>query len=492
MQPARKPAPARLWRLLRSTLIYAPGLLLTRISGLLLLVVATRLVDQTEFGLLTLVVTVGELTDVAMTNWLRIALLRLGGKTHVSRGTLWLAGRVLVGTTALALVVSLAASRIVVPERWVEFAVAVSSYLLASSVNRFALTVLQMQQKQATYSLLEFLRAILQLALPVGAVLLVPNSFFAMSLGSSAGALIAGLVAGAIALRGVVHGPARFTYRQFFALGVPLILMALVGFGLNSAERLFLKVYYDAAAVAVFAATYALARQPLDMIANAMNIGAFPEVVSTFDEEGPKSAARLVSNMLALMLRLSLPAAALLFALCGDLTALVLPRDYQGSVQPLFAMIAFAVISSNLTSFVYGTVVHAHKRPWLLIVANGAGTVGTIVFSMLLVPAYAALGAAAALAAGSFAALITCVVIAERLTPVPIPWRDIGMSVIIAVATGTIGALVSHGLTGAAPVLKLAAGGLAGGTVFLCLNSLIHPAATRALASRLRLRLRGA
>ena len=86
--------------MLRSTLIYAPAILLTRISALLLLVIATRLIDQTEYGFLTLVVTVGELTDSALTSWLRIALLRLGGKGEISRGSLLLAARVLGARTS--------------------------------------------------------------------------------------------------------------------------------------------------------------------------------------------------------------------------------------------------------------------------------------------------------------------------------------------------------------------------------------------------------
>ncbi|MBN9003304.1 MAG: lipopolysaccharide biosynthesis protein, partial [Rhizobiales bacterium] len=63
--------------MLRSTLIYGPAILFTRLSALLLLIVVTRLINQEEYGLLTLVVTVGEMTDAAVTNWLRIALLRL-------------------------------------------------------------------------------------------------------------------------------------------------------------------------------------------------------------------------------------------------------------------------------------------------------------------------------------------------------------------------------------------------------------------------------
>lgn len=478
--------------LLRSTLIYAPAILLTRLSALLLLAIATRLVDQTEYGLLTLVVTIGEMTDVAVTNWLRIALLRLGGKGEVSRGSLLLAGRVLVLSTLVALVASAAASTLVASDRWLDFALAVGAYLVAGAVGRFALTVLQMQQRHSTYSMLEFLRAGLQIVLPVVAILLVPGTFLSISLGSSLGVLIAGLVGGALAWRKVVVGPARFTQREFFAFGVPLVVMALVGFGLNNAERLFLNGYYDAGAVAIFAAAYALARQPIDMVANAINMGAFPEVVGKFDAEGPAAATALVSRLMALMLRLCLPVAALLVALGPYITAVVLPPDYHGHVDQLFGIIAVSVLCANLTSFVYGAVVHAHKKPWLLVLANGAGSIGTIGLSVLLIPSMAETGAALALAGGTLASLAACIIISERLTPVPVPWRDIAVSLGIAAATGVAAALAGGGLREAPALAGLIAGGAAGGAAFLALNALVHPNETRALTMRLRNRLRSA
>src|SRR5690606_9601226 len=161
-------------------------------------------------GLLTLVVTVGEMTDMAVTNWLRIALLRLGGKGEISRGSLILAGRVLLGTTALALLIAALASAFVVPERWVEFAVAVCVYLVVGAIARFALTGLQMQQRHSAYSLLECLRAALQLALPIGAIAIFPDSFLVVSLGTSAGMLIAGIAATIVAARRVIAGPPKF------------------------------------------------------------------------------------------------------------------------------------------------------------------------------------------------------------------------------------------------------------------------------------------
>ena len=477
--------------LLRSTLIYAPAILLTRISALLLLVVATRLIDQTEYGLFTLVVTVGEMTDIAVTNWLRIALLRLGGKGDISRGSVTIAGRMLIGSTILAVVISVIAAQLVVPERWSDFAIAVGAYIVAGAVSRFALTVLQMQQRHSTYSMLEFLRALLQLALPIAAIVVFPNSFLARSLGSSLGVLIAGLAAGIVALARVVGGPPRFTAREFVAIGVPLVLMALVGFGLNSAERLILKVHYDAAAVAIFAAAYALARQPIDMVANAINMGGFPEVVSRFDDDGPGAAADFLSGLMALMLRLCLPVAALLVALGSDLTQIALPADYHGQTDRLFPIIALGVICANLTSFVYGSVVHAHKRQWLLIIANGVGSIAAIALSVLLIPPLAEFGAALALAGGSLSALVACLIISERLTPVPVPWRDIGLSMVIAAATGLAAWLASRATGDAHAAFGLFAGGAAGGLVFLAFNAGLHREQTMRVLGRLGLQNRG-
>lgn len=475
--------------MLRSTLIYAPAILLTRLSALLLLVIATRLIDQTEYGLLALVVTVGELADSALTNWLRIALLRLGGKGEISRGSLLLAARVLAVTALFGLVLSTGAALLVAPERWVEFAIAVGVYLSVAAVSRFALTILQMQQRHGTYSMLEFLRAALQLVLPVAAIAVFPDGFLMVSLASSLATLVAGVVALIVALRAVVLGASRFTWRELMGLGIPLIVIAVVSFGLNSAERVLLKIYYDAGAVAVFAAAYALARQPIDTVSNAINMGAFPEMVSLFDSDGPAAAAQYLSRQMALMARLAFPIAALLIALSHDVAALLLPVEYHGQVGELFPLIVVSILCANFASFVFENVFHAHKRPWLLILTTLPGSIGTIVASLLLIPHYAAVGAAMALAIGTAIVLVADILLSRLLTPVPIPWASLGGSAAIAVAAGVAAWLGSGLVAEAWPIVRLGVGGAAGGLTFLALHTLLHPAETRAFAASLRGRL---
>lgn len=484
------PSPGKSPLLLRSTLIYGPAILLTRISALLFLILATRIVDPVEYGLLTLVVTVGEMTDIALTNWLRVTLLRLGGKGDITRGSLTRAGNILVLTTFSGFAIAIAASAIIVPERWSEFSIAVCSYLLAGAVARYALTILQMQQRHATFSMLEFLRAVLQLAFPAATMLIEHNSFLAISLASSLGMLIAGIVANIAAWKHVVKGPPRFSHRDFLTLGIPIIAIALVGFGLSNAERILLKLYQDAAAVAIFASAYALARQPVDMIANAINMGAFPETMSRYDENGPKSAAAFLSQFMALTFTLALPVVAILAALSLDVTALLLPSTYVGPYTLLFATIAISAFLTNIADFVYGTMVYAHKRPWLFIISKTLGTCTNVGLAMLLIPTMAEAGAALSLTGAAIVNLIASAMICNRLTPIALPWRAIAAAVFVS-ACVWLSAHFARELLGAAPlIVRLAVAGSIGGLVFLALNALFNPETVRQAAIKIRHRLR--
>jgi len=478
--------------LLKSTLIYGPAILLTRISALLFLIIATRLVDQTEYGLLTLVVTVGEMTDVALTNWLRISLLRLGGKGDVTSGSLSRAGTILLFTTMLALVVAVVASGYVAPERWRDFSLAVCAYLVAGAIARYGLVILQMQQRHTTYAMMEFLRALLQLVFPVLTMLVDHNSFLTISLASSFGMLVTGVFCCIAAARKIVTGPPRFTHREFFALGMPIIAMALVSFGLVNAERVFLKIYHGASAVAVFAAAYALARQPVDMIANAINMGAFPEAVGRFDEEGPSAAAAVFTQFLSLIFTFSLPVAALLAALGHDLTEFLLPQSYDGPYNLLFGVIAVSAVCTNMADFVYGAVVFAHKKSWLLIVSKLVGSSSTIALSFLLIPTMKETGAALALSGGAVVNLLVSVIISERLTPIPLPWRSLGISLVTSLAMGIVATLVSRALGDANAVFRLAFAGSAAGVVFFAANALCYPEETRRGLALVRSRLQRA
>lgn len=472
--------------LIRSTIIYLPAILLPRIAAILLLIVTTRLVDQTEYGLLALVVTIGEITDAAVSNWLRIALLRLGGTGEVARGSLARAARVLVVTATLAIVIAVALSAVLVPERWHEFALAVSAYIVAGSVSRHALCILQMQQRSATYTMMEFIRSIAAIALPITALLLIERSFLAASLATSLGTFLTGLVGLRIAYRKVEDGPARFSYRELLSLGAPLIVLVLLGFGIDAIERPLLKLFHDAGAVAVYAAAYALARQPIDIVGNAINQGAFPEMVSIFDSQGPEAAGRFIVQQMNLMAMLILPGAAILIAAAPDVVRLILPTEYHADAARIFPLIVLAVICFNFKVFAFDNVFHAHKRNWLQALSLVPGAVVGLTASIVLIPSYATLGAASGFLVAMAIGLATSIAMSRRLIRLPVSPAELGRAALLALACYVAARSTQSALQDAWLIVRLAATGLAGGAAFLALVALFHRREARAMIATLR------
>jgi hypothetical protein len=98
-------------------------------------------------------------------------------------------------------------------------------------------------------------------------------------------------------------------------------------------------------------------------------------------------------------------------------------------------------------------------------------------------------GAAAALAGGAVINLLVSVVISERLTPVPLPWRALVTALATSLAVGGAAAFISHSLGGTHAVFRLALAGSAAGLIFFAVNALCYPAEARRGLAAVRSRL---
>jgi zinc transporter ZupT len=79
-------------------------------------------------------------------------------------------------------------------------------------------------------------------------------------------------------------------------------------------------------------------------------------------------------------------------------------------------------------------------------------------------------------------ALMVTIIISERLTHVPVPWRNIGVSAIISLATGLAAWGASYLLRGMSAIYPLTGGGAAGTLMFLVMVQ-IFPASRDARLS---------
>jgi O-antigen/teichoic acid export membrane protein len=417
--------------------LYFCANLAPRLATFALMLVLTRLLPMGEYGLFVLVVTTGEILDMAVGNWVRIFVLR--SESRDRRASSRRLGRTLVLTVGCCFL-SCAGAFVLA---WFEpglsgrFTVAVVAYVVAFATLRLGLTLLQTMQRHRAYAMTEIARAALSLIFGVGATFAIQADFVVTSLGVSLATLIPGVLACALAFRSLPRPVlSSYGYNAAFSFGVPIITIALVGQISGWLDRFIINHSLGPAVVGLYAAAFALARQPVQLFSGALNPYVFPNLVRAYMSGGRRAAAPVqVGNLLALII------------LCGAVTAgiillrqpfvdLVLPEDYRAEAVRVIPWIALATLCTSLRTFCFDNIFHITQRNWRQFAYLAPCAAISAIAGFLLIPQGGPVVAAMIAAGASGLALIGSAWLSYRLLPLVVPYRAIeGLILSIALAS---------------------------------------------------------
>jgi O-antigen/teichoic acid export membrane protein len=446
---------------LKSTVIYLPGLLIPRAMSLALVIVMTHFLPKTDYGLLTLVITVGELVDTSLTTWVRLALLRLGSGGTITTDLAAVVLRTVALTTSFGCLVSLGIAWFLIRPGFLPFWIAVASYTLGISLLRFGLALLQLNNRSVTYSVLEIARALLSFGLATGAASLIGAQFLYPSLAVSVTTFAFALVAIRRGLQGLQPGITHYRIRDITAFAGPLLVLSVLTIVANAMDRLFLQYYWAAAAVASYAATYALARQPVDVLANAINTGGYPALVVEYDKGGPVQAAAFLRGQLGFFLKLVAPVIAVLFLVRADVIATLLPRAYHTQAQGLFGPILLAATAFNLRSSIFDNVFLVERRNSLQLRYFVPVFLIGVAVAFVTVPMLGATGSALVFVTWTTLALLMSAVMGRRLIPITIAPADVARAVALVAVSCLLAGTAALALPASRPFVRLLAEGFA-------------------------------
>ncbi len=146
--------------LVRGLVGYAPAVIVPRLLMLAQITLLTRFIPQAEFGLLVLVMTVGDAIDALCCNWIRTVLGRFGaGKTDglaEEAAQAFIAYALFAG--ALALPAALVVAHYVPHVQPAMFFACIAGYLLTNGIARNALTLLALRGKKLAFFTVEVVR----------------------------------------------------------------------------------------------------------------------------------------------------------------------------------------------------------------------------------------------------------------------------------------------------------------------------------------------
>jgi O-antigen/teichoic acid export membrane protein len=474
--------------LIKSTILYAPSVILPRLSSFVLLIYLTHRLPIGEFGLYALVVAIGETVDMGFSGWIRFSLLRLDiAQPRSWRKALATSYAMYAASTALAVAASIPIGFAIAPERGLEFSLALCAYVAATALQRIGLTSLQMREKLVVFSSVETARAALQLIFVWLALVHIGRSFCIASIGASMATLACGAAAvifSRLALPPGDEEPATGR-KQRLIYGATLIALSLLAYLALSLDRILLKLLSGAAAVGIYSAAYTLGRQPIDVLSNSVNQGALPELIKRYDLNGKTDAGSFVAGMLNFTNLLLFGAFGMLLGISGPLIDTFLPRAYHRDAVLILPLVALAFIVQNLKTAIYDNIFNLYKNNTMQIVSYIPVIFILVVASFILVPQLGATGEAIALALSMIAGLAASFFLVRRYMTVRIDLGEPAKAVALAVAAGIASAAAARFAGPLAAAMQLCLGAIAGGAAWLLLAALLRPVSLESVRTRL-------
>jgi O-antigen/teichoic acid export membrane protein len=433
-----------------------------RAASFLLIIVMTRLLPVADYGAFALAIAIGDILDMAFGNWIRILLLREQGRVQRFGGDT--AGRLSVLAilaSVAGMLIGAAATRFLSVPEPAMFALVTASYVAANATSKFSLTILQLLGRSRSYGLIEGARATAILVM-VPTVALLSGNFYLPALTLNAITLVGGIAGLALALR--ASEPISFPQRGYGTslwLGLPIVIVALLTYGVGGIDRFFLQTFATTAVVGLYSAAYALGRQPVEVIAASVNLVGFPALVAAHAGGDRQAGEKILIDNTMLLLVLCPFIGAMFLAVGSQIADVVLPASYHATALVVTPLAVAGATMMSLKFFVFDNIFHVFKRNWYQIACMVPGAATTMIVSYALVPGLGTTGAVTGYVAGAAVALAVTIVATRPLIAVHLPWKDVCL-VLGAQALSAGAAYLVAGML--APAGSLAAG-LAGGIV---------------------------
>jgi O-antigen/teichoic acid export membrane protein len=435
-----------------------------RAAMFVLMIALTRTLPIAQYGLFALAVAIGEILDMVASNWIRFYLLRTEaaaadlGSDAVSRSLV-----LAVVSTALAVVATFFVVPLVDEPHARELIIATVAYICAFAILRTTLTLTQLLRQHRLYLFIESVRACGILIGSGLALVYRQSDFLPACLALAAITAVASLAGLAICFSQMpcLRFP-RGGYLAAVKYGMPFAVATSLMYTLGWLDRLILNYFSGPAQVAIYAAAFAVARQPVDLFVAPLNNYVFPMLVRAHSGQEEHNAAWLQTGTITSVSIIGFGVIGMLVMFAEPVTTILFPVSYRASATTLIPLIAAGAFCLALKQFVFDNSLHVTGKVWLHVASIVPSAVIGVVASIVMIRLYGELGAAMAYFLAAVIAVVSGAVLSLRGFSFPIPWRYLLAALVATLlACGSSWAALK-GLPRAMPIVTL----LVGSTVF--------------------------
>jgi O-antigen/teichoic acid export membrane protein len=218
----------------------------------------------------------------------------------------------------------------------------------------------------------------------------------------------------------------RKRMHRFLAYGIPLSLSLMLSLALATTDRFVLAAYAGEAAVGAYHAGYTLSNRTLDVIFLWIGMAGGPAAVAALERGGEAGLRQTALNQAAMLLIVSLPAAAGLALVARPLAQVMVGPELTAEAARVTPWIAAGALFAGLTTYYLHTAFTLARRTHLQMVAVAIPAVANLILCLVLIPRFGLTGAMWSTAGSYGLGMVASYVLGRRCLKLPIPWEAMG------------------------------------------------------------------
>lgn len=218
--------------------------------------------------------------------------------------------------------------------------------------------------------------------------------------------------------------------------GLPLIISGGMAYIMQSIDRVMIGSLMGESAAGIYSVTFDFALQTIGMLMMIVNLSALPLVIRKLENEGFISAQEQLTQNYQLLLAISLPAVLGLTILSSNITSVVFGSDYHEQATMILPIISFAMFFQGLkayytdNSYQLGRTTYKQAFPVII------GIIMNVMLNLFLIPKLGLFGASLSSLIAYFISLLANWFLAKRIFYLPFPvfetLKIVGASLVMA------------------------------------------------------------
>src|SRR5579872_4383754 len=445
-------------KLTKHTSIYSLGNILSKTVGFFLIPFYTHYLTPADYGTLELLDLSTALVGLLLNMWMNASVVRYYYEYDDEKNRNEVVSTALISTASVAALVSACgmiwargfSQLILKTPNYYQFIWLISATLFFTCLNSVAWSYLRARQRSTLLVVLQSISLVISLSLNI--------YFIAVMKTGLVGILYSGLISTGLVTIGMTVMTVRevrwgFDRQKLVALvrfGSPLIFTSASAFVLNFADRFFLQRYTNISTVGIYALGYKfgfmlsfLIIQPFIMIWGAR----------MYQIAKQENSGETFSRLFAYFLLVLTAAALALSLVIRNVIAIIAPPQYFDAYR-IVPVVALAYVFYGI-AYYFQTGIYISKKTIYLGILGTASAAVNIGLDFLLIPRYAALGAAWATVLSFIFMAILGYVFSQTVYPIPYKIHKIAIAVASAVAVYYVSTLVHTDWAIVTAILKL-------------------------------------